>query len=356
MFGNNIVQTYVHQHMCIVLHKYTTGILHCTSLTPSHGHRMVLITTVTDVNDCSDIFPYIYLSPFAMTSAVETVLSRVLSASNASELDAPTLSFLASMIQEEVDFLEDAPGSLTGAQLLHLLSEKLEETLVLYELAKTEEDGRLICAQIVHEMRKDNLLKLAVESDDSTAGVSDIPSPSSLLAAELPRLSASVRLTDVIRAQAASVDPNITSMAAIQRHKTGWSAAEEAVLFQSLADSNGRLSEDDDEDEIVEEGGCEMCTRQMPLTKHHLIPRKVHKHGVFANMSKEKLNTCALICRPCHSAIHSFEDEKSLATKFNTIPLLMADPRVQKWVAYISKRKVNRTKEQASGKGLHYGR
>jgi hypothetical protein len=60
---------------------------------------------------------------------------------------------------------------------------------------------------------------------------------------------------------------------------------------------------------------------------------------------------------PCHSAIHKFEDEKSLAANFHTIPLLLADERVQKWVKYISKRKVNRTQaENEAGTNLRYGR
>lgn len=294
------------------------------------------------------------------SAEVAVVLKRVLTAScsESAELDEPTLGFLVSLVTEEIDFARACPGSLSGAQLLALLSEKLEDTLVSYELAKTEDEGRAICALIVSGLS--STLQLAPDGCDSaTAGATCThTSAAALLAAEPPRLSASVRLSDVIRAQEAAVDPSMTSMATIQRHKTGWSAAEEAVLFQSLADVNAdeRSAAAEAEDEPVQDGGCELCERQMALTRHHLIPRKVHKQGAWARMSKEQLNTCALICRPCHSAIHAFEDERSLALHFNTIPLLLADVRVQKWRAYISKRKVNRAKDQAGAKGMHYGR
>lgn len=287
-------------------------------------------------------------------SALESVLQRVL---GSTELDGPSLSFLCSLLQEEVDFLVECPGSLSGAQLLHLLTVKLEETLVTYEVVTTEGQGRDFCARVIHGLQQQKIIQLAEENEgDENEGGAAASSPATLLAASPPKLSSPVRISDITRAEAeAAAASGFTSMSSIQRAKAPWSASEEAVLFQSLEASNG-LIDVEEEDEVVEEGGCAMCARDMPLTRHHLIPRMHHKHGVYAKMTAEQLNRCVLICRPCHSAIHKLEDEKTLAARFNTLPLLMADERIQKWVAYISKRRVNRTHAQAGTKGLHYGK
>jgi hypothetical protein len=227
-------------------------------------------------------------------SAVEGLLVRVLAAARLPELDAPTLSFLTSLVEEEVTFLQEAPGCMTGAQLLVLLSEKLESTFVDYELARTEDEGRALCAQIVHAMKESGMVQLA----DAAEGSSD-SSSAGLLASPPPRLSAPVSISSVLsaKAEAAAADPVVT-MASIQRASQRWTAEEERTLFQSLADSKKSHGDDAPEDEIVvQEGGCELCARDMPLTRHHLIPRYVHNKAPYCRMAKEHLNTCALICR-----------------------------------------------------------
>lgn len=291
-------------------------------------------------------------------SALETVLQRVL---GSTELDAPSLSFLCSLLQEEVDFLIECPGSLSGAQLLHLLTVKLEETLVTYEVVNTEGQGRDFCARLIHGLIEAKLIQIADDNEGDGADGGAASSPASLLSASPPKLSSPVRISDITRAEAeAAAASGFTSMSSIQRAKAPWSASEEAVLFQSLESSKRAHGDGDgldgEDDEVVEEGGCAMCARDMPLTRHHLIPRMHHKHGAYAKMTSEHLNRCILICRPCHSAIHKLEDEKTLAARFHTLQLLMADERIQKWVAYISKRRVNRTHAQAGTKGLHYGK
>jgi len=286
-------------------------------------------------------------------AAVEGVLVRVLANAQLPELDAPTLTFLAQLVDEEVVFLTEAPGCMTGAQLLVLLSEKLESTLVDYELARTEEEGRSLCAHMVHALKEARLIELAEGGEGSN------DSSAAILNAPLPRLSAPVSISALHQAQAAAAEAGpIVTMASIQRAGQRWSADEERVLFQSLADSKRSHADAEEEDEVVQEGGCEMCAREMPLTRHHLIPRRVHKMAPYCRLSKEELNTCALICRPCHSAVHSFEDEKTLAARFNTVPLLMADERVQRFVAYIAKQRVNRTQAEndAGAKGMRYAK
>lgn len=87
---------------------------------------------------------------------------------------------------------------------------------------------------------------------------------------------------------------------------------------------------------------CELCHRERPLTKHHLIPRAVHTKKKFINLfGKQEMKCRAIhICKLCHSGIHDIiYDEKELAQSFNTKELLMADERIQKHVEWSGKQK-----------------
>lgn len=106
-------------------------------------------------------------------------------------------------------------------------------------------------------------------------------------------------------------------------------SAAECVLLDDVAD-------DSEEDES---GLCEMCGRTMPLTRHHLIPRVMHPR--YKNKDPKKytdafLNTCALICRPCHNAVHRFKPNRELARSFNTVALLMAQDEIQRWTKWVA--------------------
>jgi hypothetical protein len=87
---------------------------------------------------------------------------------------------------------------------------------------------------------------------------------------------------------------------------------------------------------------CCVCLRTLPLTWHHLIPRCTHtrmmkKHGY----TKDELDHRGIwVCRACHSAIHGSHENRELAEKFNTLETLLACEKIQKWIGYISKRKV----------------
>lgn len=101
------------------------------------------------------------------------------------------------------------------------------------------------------------------------------------------------------------------------------------------------LEEDraDKEDEEDTSGLCEMCERPMNLTAHHLIPRVTHPTFLKKGYSKVFLNTCIMICRACHSKIHSTEDERTLAKEYNTLEKIMEHPEILRWVNYASKQK-----------------
>ena len=93
-----------------------------------------------------------------------------------------------------------------------------------------------------------------------------------------------------------------------------------------------------DEEEL--EGVCRLCTRAMPLTRHHLIPRAAHKAKLKKQVPRDKLNATVLICRPCHTAIHRMISLEDMATRYNTLEALLNLEGVQKWVKWAGKQKV----------------
>lgn len=84
-------------------------------------------------------------------------------------------------------------------------------------------------------------------------------------------------------------------------------------------------------------GRCPFCTREMPLTFHHLIPKKVHRRKRFKRTySREALARGIFICRRCHDGIHDRYSEMELAKHLNTPEALAGDPRLKRhfdWVA-----------------------
>ncbi|KAF4322030.1 hypothetical protein BBO99_00004345 [Phytophthora kernoviae] len=105
---------------------------------------------------------------------------------------------------------------------------------------------------------------------------------------------------------------------------------DELVLDEDVA---GR----EDADDMT--GLCEMCERPMNLTAHHVIPRVTHAKYLHKGYTREFLNTCIMICRQCHSKIHSVEDNKTLAREYNTLDKIMQHPKIVVWVAYARKQK-----------------
>eukprot|EP01134_Creolimax_fragrantissima_P005711 CFRG5711T1 len=133
-----------------------------------------------------------------------------------------------------------------------------------------------------------------------------------------------------------------------EKSKAAHSGDAYAVQKFEAADSD---SEDDarDGEESGEEspiGGCQICERPMPLTKHHLIPKKLHKlYKKKKGQSVETLQLCINVCRPCHSAIHRIYDEKTLASSYNSLELLMSSEEIIKFARYASKQKLKCTED-----------
>uniref|UniRef100_A0A061RQW3 Tudor domain-containing protein n=1 Tax=Tetraselmis sp. GSL018 TaxID=582737 RepID=A0A061RQW3_9CHLO len=107
---------------------------------------------------------------------------------------------------------------------------------------------------------------------------------------------------------------------------------EQIVLSEDLANEEG-------EDTT---GCCELCERKMPLTRHHLLPRKTHLKLKKKGYTKEELLASANICRPCHDVIHGAEDEMTLALHYNTIDKLLSHPKINASVKYFHKQRGKR--------------
>jgi hypothetical protein len=83
---------------------------------------------------------------------------------------------------------------------------------------------------------------------------------------------------------------------------------------------------------------CQLCEREMEeLTLHHLIPKQYTK--------RKRLSTSATIdiCSPCHRQIHALFDNKSLAKELNTIEALTNEPRMHKFIGWVSKQTANKS-------------
>jgi hypothetical protein len=114
----------------------------------------------------------------------------------------------------------------------------------------------------------------------------------------------------------------------------------EVVPRELIANSIVSSSNDEDDQAGSSGGECELCRRQMRLTRHHLIPRVTHRTYRRKGYTREALNFCALICSACHRTVHRTEPNQVLAARYNTVEKLMAHPSIQLWVAFASKIKV----------------
>ena len=77
---------------------------------------------------------------------------------------------------------------------------------------------------------------------------------------------------------------------------------------------------------------CELCGRNAPTTRHHLVPRSRKKH------ERENYGTLADLCRDCHRKIHATWDNRTVARQYGTIDLLRAAPELQSYLTWIRKR------------------
>lgn len=85
---------------------------------------------------------------------------------------------------------------------------------------------------------------------------------------------------------------------------------------------------------------CDLCTRYMPLTAHHLIPKS--EHARLQRLPSppftihEMRTRFAWLCRPCHSAIHKLVSSRAMADEYHTLRKLEEVEAVRKWAKYAS--------------------
>lgn len=85
---------------------------------------------------------------------------------------------------------------------------------------------------------------------------------------------------------------------------------------------------------------CALCGRDVNLTFHHLIPKKLHRRPRFRKgYSREALQAGIWVCRPCHSGLHRLYDEMALGTRLNTLSRLLDDDAVQRHVNWVSRQR-----------------
>ena len=87
-------------------------------------------------------------------------------------------------------------------------------------------------------------------------------------------------------------------------------------------------------------GCCPFCRRSLPLTFHHLIPRKVHRRRYFQrNYDRETLARGIYVCRDCHDVIHRSYTEMELARTLDTPEALGSDEHLSRQFAWLSRQR-----------------
>ncbi len=89
------------------------------------------------------------------------------------------------------------------------------------------------------------------------------------------------------------------------------------------------------------EGQCVLCGRgPLPLTRHHLVPRRVHRKPRFRKaFSRQALQQqVILVCRPCHNFIHYCRSEQDLALNHNTLETLRDIPELESFTDWLGQK------------------
>jgi len=81
--------------------------------------------------------------------------------------------------------------------------------------------------------------------------------------------------------------------------------------------------------------GCELCNRDLPLEKHHVVPRLVWKRLKRRRKVRGKCPVVNL-CSDCGKQVHMLFSERELASM--TWEQLKKNPRVRKYVEWVRER------------------
>lgn len=85
-------------------------------------------------------------------------------------------------------------------------------------------------------------------------------------------------------------------------------------------------------------GRCALCGRAAPLTRHHLIPKTLHRKPRYRKRhDRAYLNTAVLwVCRPCHSHLHRTLTERELADQYASRAALLEHPDIRAFAEWLS--------------------
>ncbi len=85
---------------------------------------------------------------------------------------------------------------------------------------------------------------------------------------------------------------------------------------------------------------CPTCGRELLLTFHHLIPKKVHRRPRFARQyPKQQMNLGIYLCKDCHKAIHRTYSEMQLAQNFASLAALLGDETLQRHFEWLGRQR-----------------
>jgi hypothetical protein len=83
---------------------------------------------------------------------------------------------------------------------------------------------------------------------------------------------------------------------------------------------------------------CALCGREEKTTRHHLLPRTLHKRLKKRGVGPERLHETIDLCTPCHKHVHQTLSEKELAEDYATPEALFAHPEIAKWRDWLALR------------------
>jgi len=85
---------------------------------------------------------------------------------------------------------------------------------------------------------------------------------------------------------------------------------------------------------------CDLCGREGYLTRHHLVPRCLHRRKTIRRrFDAEARGQTVRLCDDCHTQVHRLMDEKTLAVEASTLDELKNYEAVRKYLKWVRNKK-----------------
>jgi 5-methylcytosine-specific restriction endonuclease McrA len=228
---------------------------------------------------------------------------------------------------------EDGKGA-TKSRLRKKRLNPSEEANTDHDLAEELDEFVLYLAQEIYQVLPENLISNN-DGVDSTKASTEEFSPEALLEAVAvpPTFAETLTTYSLVN----------TPDAASELFHSILSAFAAEYISQQSFNANDVMDE-----RVPPPGGwkstrtteCEICTRAVPLTYHHLIPRSTHSKVLKRKWHPEtRLNSVAWLCRQCHSAVHKTASNEVLAREYYTVELLLQVESLQRWATWASRQR-----------------